>query len=197
MAKGWYIVQTWTGYEDKIEKELQDKIKFGEISSDILLSIKLPKKDVVEFVKVKNRKTGVEEEKKKVRKEKIYPGYLYLEIDFPEVGWKDVCASIRRVRGVNGFVGTEANEHPKPMRTSEVRQVLQQAGELPGEKNVRIKQNFEVGDQVKINEGPFSGFSGKVEGVDASKNKLDISVQLFGRATTVTLDAIQVEKFVK
>lgn len=197
MAKNWYIIQTWTGYEDKIEKELHDKIKFGEISSDVLVSIKLPKKDVVEFVKVKNKKTGVEEEKKRVRKEKIYPGYLYLEIDFPEIGWKDVCASIRRVRGVNGFVGVEALEHPKPMRISEVRQVLQQAGDLPGEKSVRIKQNFDVGDQVKINEGAFSGFNGTVQNVDISKNKLEVSVQLFGRATAVSVSANQVEKLVK
>lgn len=197
MAKNWYIIQTWTGYEDKIEKELRDKIKFGEISSDVLISIKLPKKDVVEFVKVKNKKTGLEEEKKRTRKEKIYPGYLYLEIDFPEIGWKDVCASIRRVRGVNGFVGVEALEHPKPMRISEVRQVLQQAGDLPGEKSVRIKQNFDVGDQVKINEGAFSGFNGTVQNVDISKNKLEVSVQLFGRATAVSVSASQVEKLVK
>lgn len=197
MAKSWYIIQTWTGYEDKIEKELNLKLKNGEISSDVLSAIKIPKKDVVEFVKAKDRKTGAEVEKKKIRKEKIYPGYIYLEVDFPDLGWKDVCAAIRRVRGVAGFVGTEANEHPKPLPTPDVRRMLQLAGELPGEKNVRIKQNYAVGDQVKINEGPFVGFSGSVEGVDLDKNKLDVSVQLFGRATTVTVEAGQVEKLVK
>ncbi len=197
MAKSWYIIQTWTGYEDKIEKELLEKIKNGSISSDVLVSIKIPRKDVVEFVKSKDKKTGNEIEKKKVLKEKIFPGYIYLEIDFPSIGWKDICASIRRVRGVAGFVGTEATEHPKPLSMSDVRRMLQLAGELPGEKNVRIKQSYVVGDQVKINEGPFAGFNGSVEGVNPDKNKLDVSVQLFGRATTVTVEATQVEKLVK
>ncbi len=197
MAKNWYIIQTWTGYEDKIEKELNQKISNGEISSDVLFSVKVPKKDVIEFVKVKDKKTGGEIEKKKTRKEKIYPGYIYLEIDFPEIGWKDICSSVRRIRGVAGFVGTEANEHPRPMKTADVRRMLQLAGEIAGEKNVRIKQIFERGDQVKINDGPFVGFSGTIENVDSDKNKLDVSLQLFGRATVVTVEASQAEKLVK
>lgn len=197
MSKSWYIVGTYTGYENKVEQTLRMKIESGEISSDIVTSVKVPVEEVVEFVRVKNKKTGLEEEKKKTRKVKILPGYILLEIDLPEVGWKDVCSAIRRIRGVNGFVGTEANVRPRPMSTSDARKILQLAGELPGEKNVKIKQNYAIGDQVKINVGPFEGFSGSVEEINAEKNKLKVLVQIFGRATSVEIEATQVEKLVK
>lgn len=197
MAKSWYTVQTYSGYEKKVEKELNTKISNGEISAEVIPTVKVPEEDVIEYVKVKNRKTGIEEEKKKIRKEKIVPGYIFLEIDFPEVGWRDICSSIRRIRGVNGFVGTNPNEKPRPVPQSQIRKILQRAGEIPGEKNVKIKQNYNVGDQVKINDGPFANFSGAVEEVNAEKNKLKVLVQLFGRETSVEIEASQVERLVK
>lgn len=197
MAKNWYIVSTYVGYENKVEQTLRLKIESGEISSDVVTSIKVPVEEVVEFVKVKNRKTGVEEEKKRTKKVKILPGYILLEIDLPEIGWKDVCSAIRRVRGVSGFVGTDPNVRPKPLPKSEAIKLLQLAGELHGEKNVKIKQNYAIGDQVKINEGPFANFSGSVEEINAEKNKLKVLVQIFGRATSVEIEATQVEKLVK
>ncbi len=197
MAKSWYIVSTYVGYENKVEETLKLKIESGEISSDVLTSVKVPVEDVVEFVKVKNRKTGVEEEKKRTKKVKILPGYILLELDLPEVGWKETCSVIRRVRGVSGFVGTDPNVRPRPLSMSEARKLLQLAGELPGEKNVKIKQNYLVGDQVRINEGPFANFNGTVEEILAEKNKLRVLVQIFGRATSVEIEVNQVEKLVK
>ena len=197
MAKSWYIVSTYVGYENKVEETLRLKIESGEISSDVLTSVKVPVEDVVEFVKVKNRKTGVEEEKKRTKKVKILPGYILLELDLPEVGWKETCSVIRRVRGVSGFVGTDPNVRPRPLSMSEARKLLQLAGELPGEKNVKIKQNYLVGDQVRINEGPFANFNGTVEEILAEKNKLRVLVQIFGRATSVEIEVGQVEKLVK
>lgn len=197
MAKSWYIVSTYVGYENKVEETLRLKIESGEISSDVLTSVKVPVEDVVEFVKVKNRKTGVEEEKKRTKKVKILPGYILLELDLPEVGWKETCSVIRRVRGVSGFVGTDPNVRPRPLSMSEARKLLQLAGELPGEKNVKIKQNYLVGDQVRINEGPFANFNGTVEEILAEKNKLRVLVQIFGRATSVEIEVNQVEKLVK
>jgi transcriptional antiterminator NusG len=197
MAKSWYIVSTYVGYENKVEETLKLKIESGEISSDVLTSVKVPVEDVVEFVKVKNRKTGVEEEKKRTKKVKILPGYILLELDLPEVGWKETCSVIRRVRGVSGFVGTDPNVRPRPLSMSEARKLLQLAGELPGEKNVKIKQNYLVGDQVRINEGPFANFNGTVEEILAEKNKLRVLVQIFGRATSVEIEVGQVEKLVK
>lgn len=197
MAKSWYIVSTYVGYENKVEETLKLKIESGEISSDVLTSVKVPVEDVVEFVKVKNRKTGVEEEKKRTKKVKILPGYILLELDLPEIGWKETCSVIRRVRGVSGFVGTDPNVRPRPLSMSEARKLLQLAGELPGEKNVKIKQNYLVGDQVRINEGPFANFNGTVEEILVEKNKLRVLVQIFGRATSVEIEVGQVEKLVK
>lgn len=197
MAKSWYIVNTYTGYENKVEQTLKLKVESGEISPDVLTSIKVPIEEVIEFVKVKNRKTGVEEEKKRTKKNKILPGYILLELDLPEIGWKDACSAIRRIRGVTGFVGTDPNVRPRPLSMSEARKLLQLAGELPGEKNVKIKQNYLVGDQVRINEGPFANFNGTVEEILAEKNKLRVLVQIFGRATSVEIEVGQVEKLVK
>ena len=197
MANSWYIVNTYTGYENKVEQTLKLKVESGEISPDVLTSIKVPIEEVIEFVKVKNRKTGVEEEKKRTKKNKILPGYILLELDLPEIGWKDACSAIRRIRGVTGFVGTDPNVRPRPLSTSEARKLLQLAGELPGEKNVKIKQIYVVGDQVRINEGPFANFNGTVEEILAEKNKLRVLVQIFGRATSVEIEVGQVEKLVK
>ena len=197
MAKSWYIVNTYTGYENKVEQTLKLKVDSGEISPDVLTSIKVPIEEGIEFVKVKNRKTGVEEEKKRTKKNKILPGYILLELDLPEIGWKDACSAIRRIRGVTGFVGTDPNVRPRPLSTSEARKLLQLAGELPGEKNVKIKQIYVVGDQVRINEGPFANFNGTVEEILVEKNKLRVLVQIFGRATSVEIEVGQVEKLVK
>lgn len=117
-----------------------------------------------------------------------------IEMNLPQVGWKNTCAQIRRIQGVTGFVGTNPSERPRPISADEAKNLLQAAGELKGEKSVRIKQNFEIGDQVKITEGPFASFSGAIEDVNAEKNKLRVNVQIFGRATPVEVDILQVEK---
>lgn len=197
MSKNWYIISTYAGYEDKIEKLLNMKIESGEISSDIVTSVKVPKEEVVEFVKAKDRKTGKEIEKKKVVKNKILPGYIMLEMDLPEVGWKETCSVIHRIQGVSDFVGTNPSQKPRPISTVEVRNIFRRTGDLPGEKNVRIKQNYSVGDQVKLNDGPFANFSGPIDEIYPEKNKLKVLLQVFGRVTPVEVDASQVEKLVK
>ena len=136
----------------------------------------------------------VRDSKKRVRNNLLLPSYLMIEMDLPQLGWKDVCSSIRRIQGVNGFVGTKPSEKPHPISSEEAKRMLQMAGELKGEKQIRIKQNYEVGDNVKITDGPFSTFTGVVEEVNAEKNKLRVNVQIFGRATPVEVDVLQVEK---
>ena len=184
MAKCWYILHTYTGYEGKIERTLRTKLEAGEIDKNVLTDVKVPVEEIIE----------IKDGKKKSRNNKFLPGYIMLEMDLPQIGWKNVCSAIRRIQGVTGFVGTKPSEKPRPITSEEARNLLQKAGAIKGEKAVRIKQTYDVGDQVKITDGPFATFDGSVEEVNAEKNKLRVMVQIFGRATPVEVDVLQVEK---
>lgn len=184
MARSWYILHTYTGYEQKINRTLNTLLAENKLDPAVVLQIKVPTEEVVD----------VRNGKKHTRNNLILPGYIMIEMDLPQVGWKNICAQIRRIQGVTGFVGTNPSERPRPISADEAKNLLQAAGELKGEKSVRIKQNFEIGDQVKITEGPFASFSGAIEDVNAEKNKLRVNVQIFGRATPVEVDILQVEK---
>jgi len=187
MSKNWYIVHTFTGYEKKIERTLRAMLEKNELDSNIVCDIKVPEEEVVE----------IKDGKKKVRKNMFLAGYIMLELDLPEFGWKSVCSQIRRIQGVTGFVGTNPNVRPRPITKDEATNLLQKSGDIKGEnKAVRIKQNYAVGDQVKITDGPFATFSGSVEEVLAEKAKLRVMVQIFGRATPVEVDLTQVEKLI-
>ncbi len=184
MARSWYILQTYSGYEQKIHRILTSMLEEQKLDPAIVLQVKVPTEEVVE----------VSNGKKRTKNNLILPSYIMLEMDLPQLGWKDICTSIRRVQGVTGFVGVKPNERPRPISADEAKNILQMAGELKGEKAVRIKQNFEVGETVKISDGPFASFSGTVEEINAEKNKLRVNVQIFGRATPVEVDVLQVEK---
>lgn len=187
MAKSWYIVNTFTGYENKIEKTIRLKLETGEIDSSVVTDVKVPVEEVVE----------IKDGKKKTRKNKFLPGYIMLEMDLPDLGWKSVCSSIRKIQGVSGFVGTNPTQRPRPISNDEVRNILQRCGDIKGEKNVRITQEYVEGDQVKIKEGPFASFSGAVEEIYPDKSKMRVMVQIFGRATPVEVDVMQVEKLIQ
>lgn len=184
MAKGWYILHTYSGYEDKIERTIRSLIDTGDLSTDIVCDIKVPKEDVVE----------VKDGKKKTSTKKFLPGYMMIELDLPDIGWKAPCSVIRRIQGVTGFVGTGASERPRPISVDEAKSLLQRSGAIKGENPTRLKQSFSVGEQVKIIDGAFASFSGAIEEVNLEKNKLRVTVQIFGRATPVEVDLLQVEK---
>ncbi|MFI3256887.1 MAG: transcription termination/antitermination protein NusG [Spirochaetales bacterium] len=184
MAKGWYILHTYSGYEAKIERTIRTMLENGELSSDIVTDVKIPVEDVIEVKGGKKRSVA----------RKFLPGYMMLELDLPDLNWKDTCSAIRRIQGVTAFVGTNSNVRPRPISNDEVIALLQKIGEMKGEKNVHTKQSFSVGDQVKITEGPFVSFSGSVEEVNLEKNKLKVVVGIFGRATPVEVDLTQAEK---
>ncbi len=186
MAKNWYIVHTYTGYEDKIERTIRSYLESNDLDSNIVTDVKVLKEQVTE----------IRDGKKYTRKNKILPGYIILEMDLPDLGWKDVCSRIRRIQGVTGFVGTNPNERPRPMSSDEAKNLLQKSGDIKGEKPVRIKQNYSVGDQVKVTKGPFATFDGTVEEVYADKEKLRVIVQIFGRPTPVEIDLTGVERLV-
>ncbi|MDE5899524.1 MAG: transcription termination/antitermination protein NusG [Treponemataceae bacterium] len=184
MAKSWYILHTYTGYEGKIERTIRTLLDKNELSPEVVIDVKVPVEEVVE----------VKDGKKKTRSDKFLPGYIMIELDLPEVGWKATCSTIRRIQGVTGFVGTNPNERPRPITTDEAKNLLQKSGAIKGEKQIKIKQSYVVGDQVKITDGPFASFSGTIEEVNVEKDKLRVNVQIFGRATPVEVSMLQVEK---
>ena len=132
MARSWYILHTYTGYEQKINRTLNTLLAENKLDPAVVLQIKVPTEEVVD----------VRNGKKHTRNNLILPGYIMIEMDLPQVGWKNTCAQIRRIQGVTGFVGTNPSERPRPISADEAKNLLQAAGELKGEKSVRIKQNF-------------------------------------------------------
>ena len=185
MAKGWYIVHTYSGYEQKIQRTI---FKLREMDTDFALvvsDVKVPMETVTE----------IKDGKKKEVKRKILPGYILVEIDFPEDGtWKNTYSKIKRIQGVTGFVSAMEGKKPQPLSAAEMKGIMQKTGEVPTEKEFRPKQNFQVGDEVKIIDGPFESFSGIIDEIDNVKSKLRVSVQIFGRSTPVEVEFLQAEK---
>jgi len=186
MATGWYVLHTYSGYENKIEKTIRMMIDMGELDKEVVRDIKVPSEEVVE----------VKEGKKRTQTRKFLPGYILLEMDLPneEQQWKLTCSKIKKIQGVTGFVGTPANKKPNPISGDEARTILQKAGGMKGERPVRSRQTFSPGEQVKIVDGPFETFTGTIEEVNQEKNKLKVMVGIFGRNTPVEVDLLQVEK---
>jgi transcriptional antiterminator NusG len=183
MAKGWYVVHTYSGYENKVEKHIRTLMENGTLD-DAVTDVKVPAEEVVE----------VKEGKKKVSTKKFLPGYILLEMDLPDRGWKAVCGQIRKIPGVTGFVGSMRGIKPHPISAEEARGILQKAGEIKTEKTMKPKQSFEIGETVRIIDGPFDTFTGTVEEVNLEKGKLKVMVGIFGRSTPVEVDFNQVEK---
>jgi len=186
MATGWYVLHTYSGYENKIEKTIRMMTGSGELDKEVVRDVKVPSEEVVE----------VREGKKRTQTRKFLPGYILIEMDLPneEQQWKLVCSRIKKIQGVTGFVGTPANRKPNPLSGDEARSILQKSGEMKGERPVRARQSFASGEQVKIIDGPFESFTGTIEEVNQEKNKLKVMVGIFGRNTPVEVDLLQVEK---
>jgi transcription termination/antitermination protein NusG len=174
-TKQWFIVHTYSGFERKVAKSLQERVKAYGLSDEIG-EILIPTEDVVEM------RGG----KKVVSSKRFFPGYLLVEMTMSDNAWHVV----KNTPKVTGFVG--AGSKPTPLSREEVDQILHQvtaAAEKP-----KPKYTFEKGDQVRINEGPFTNFNGMVDDVNTEKNTLKVMVTIFGRSTPVELDFLQVEK---
>jgi transcriptional antiterminator NusG len=184
MATGWYVLHTYSGYENKIEKTIRMMIDRGELDKEVVRDIKIPSEEVVE----------VRDGKKKTQTRKFLPGYILVEMDLPDLTWKTPCTKIKRIQGVTGFVGTPADRKPNPLSGDEARGILQKSGDIKGERPVRARQAFAAGEQVKIRDGPFESFTGTIEEVNQEKNKLKVMVGIFGRNVPVEVDILQVEK---
>ena len=174
-TKNWYIVHTYSGFEKKVAESLQERVKAYGLTNDIG-EVLIPTEQVAEM------RGG----KKVVSSKRFFPGYILVEMNMTDHAWHVV----KNTPKVTGFVG--AGTRPTPLSKEEVEQILTQvrsAAEKPKPKYV-----FEKGEQVRINEGPFTSFNGVVEDVNLDKNTLRVMVTIFGRATPVELDFLQVEK---
>ncbi len=183
MAKGWYVVHTYSGYETKVERHVRKLIGNSRLGEHVF-DVKVPAEEVVE----------VKDGKKRITTKKFLPGYILVEMDLPTNGWKEVCAEVRKIQGVTGFVGSTRTQRPQPITTEEARSILQKTGEIKADKSLRLKQAFSVGEMVRIVDGPFDSFTGNVDEVNLEKGKLRVMVGIFGRSTPVELDFLQVEK---
>lgn len=176
MSKRWYVVQAYSGFEKNVQKTLKERIAREEMG-DYFGQILVPSEEVVD---VKNGRRTVSERK-------FFPGYVLVEMEMSDDSWHLVKSTPR----VSGFIGGTANR-PVPISQKEVDAILAKV-QVGGEKP-RPRIEFEVGQQVRINEGPFADFNGSVAEVDYERNKLRVAVQIFGRETPVELEFSQVEK---
>src|SRR5215216_6142283 len=175
LTKNWYIVHTYSGFENKVKESLQQRVQAYGLQNEIG-EILIPTEDIVE-------KRGGREVKSARR---FFPGYILVEMNMSDNAWHVV----KNTPKVTGFVG--AGVKPTPLSKEEVEQILDQVKEAA--EKPKPKYMFEKGEQVRINEGPFTSFNGVVDEVNLDKNTLKVMVTIFGRATPVELDFLQVEK---
>ena len=176
MAKKWYVVHAYSGFEKNVQKTLKERIE-REGMQDYFGQILVPVEEVVD---IKNGKRTLSERK-------FFPGYVLAEMEMTDDSWHLVKSTPR----VTGFIGGTANR-PLPITQREVDAIMQQI-QTGGEKP-KPKVQFEVGQRIRVNEGPFADFNGVVDEVNYERNKLKVSVQIFGRETPVELDFMQIEK---
>jgi len=169
----WYAIHTYTGYEESVAKALKQRIETLGMK-DKIFNVIVPKE---RKIKIKNGKRVVVEEK-------IYPGYVLVEMIVDDDSWYVV----RNTPNVTGFLG--AGTTPIPIKEEEIKELLKRM-EV---KEPQYKVDFKVGDLVKIVEGPFKDFEGKVSEIDEERGKVKVLINLFGRDTPVELDSLQIKK---
>jgi len=169
----WYVIHTYSGYEESVAKNLKQRVESLAMEGKIF-NVIVPKEKKIKIVKAK----------RKVIEEKVYPGYVLVEMIVTDDSWYVV----RNTPNVTGFVG--AGTTPIPVSQAEI-EILQ--------KRMRVEEpeytiDFEIGDSVKIIDGPFKDFDGKVSEIDAKRGKVKVFIDMFGRDTPVELDALQIKK---
>lgn len=175
MEKKWYIVHTYSGFEERVKKTLRERIQaLGQ--SEFFGGILVPTEQVIELKKGK----------KKTSSRKFYPGYILVQMVLTQETWH----TVRNTAKVTGFVGGEIK--PTPLSDEEAGRIMQQMEE--GVSHPRPRYSFEEGDEVRVVDGPFTNFQGVVEEIKPDKEKLRVLITIFGRPTPVELDFIQVNK---
>ncbi|EPE37517.1 transcription antitermination protein [Candidatus Photodesmus katoptron] len=174
--KCWYVVQAFSGFESRVAKSLREHVKIRNME-DLFGEILVPTEEVVEIRSGQRRKS----------ERKFFPGYVLVKMLMNDKSWH----LVRSVPRVLGFIGG-TSDSPSPITDKEADAILnrlEKASESP-----RPKTIFEVGEVVRVNDGPFSDFNGTVEDVDYDKSRIKVSVSIFSRATPVELEFGQVEK---
>jgi len=173
----WFVVHTYAGYENKVKANLESRIQSMNME-DRIYEVVIPMEDVIEF------KNG----KKVVVQKKVFPGYLLARLELDDDSWYVV----RNTPGVTGFVGPGK---PTPLSRKEVESILQVKPEgVEGAKKTRPRLEYEVGETVRVREGPFADFSGQIAEINEDQLKLKVLVNIFGRETPVELEFSQVAK---
>ncbi|MDO7789165.1 transcription termination/antitermination protein NusG [Desulforamulus aquiferis] len=173
MNKQWYVVHTYSGYENKVKANLERRIESMNME-DKIFRILVPMEDEVEI------KNG----KKKISKKKVFPGYVLVEMIMTDDSWYVV----RNTPGVTGFVGT--GSRPIPLNDDEANNIIKQMGiEEP-----RSRIDYDQGENIRVTNGPFENFVGVIEEIYPDKGKVKVMVSMFGRETPIELDFTQIEK---
>ena len=169
MVPRWYVVHTYSGYENKVKTDLEKTIKNRELE-EFFFEIIVPMEEQIE----------IKEGKKKTNLKKVFPGYVLIKMIVTEESWYIV----RNTRGVTGFVGSGTD--PIPLSDTEIRKM--------GFEDTTINVDYNVNDNVQINGGPLDGYTGIVQEINKEKNKVKVLVSMFGRETPVELEFSQVQK---
>lgn len=175
MAQRWYVVHTYSGYENKVKTALEEKVRAMTLSERIT-EVLIPSESVVELVKGERRTSN----------RKFFPGYILVHMELDDETWHVV----KNIPKATGFIGSRTE--PAVIPDEDVELIMNQMAE--GKEKPKPKYSFEKGDSVRVVDGPFINFSGTVEEVRPDKGKLRVLVSIFGRPTPVELDFIQVTK---
>jgi transcriptional antiterminator NusG len=176
MSKRWYVVHAYSGFEKSVLRALTERIKRAGME-DKFGQILVPVEEVVEM------KSG----QKSISERKFFPGYVLVEMEMDDDTWH----LVKNTSKVTGFVGGTSTK-PTPISEKEVAKIMQQMQE--GVEKPKPKVLYEVGEMVRVKEGPFTDFNGTVEDINYEKSKLRVAVTIFGRSTPVELEFSQVEK---
>jgi len=175
MARAWYILHTYSGFEEKVKSAMQERVKKAG-QEEMFGEILVPTEQVVEMIK------GA----KKTSSRKFFPGYILLNVDLNDETWH----TVRDTPKVTGFVGNDL--HPEPLTDEEAMKIIGRIKD--GAVKPKPKVTFDIGDVVRVNDGPFSNFQGVVETVYPDKGRVRVMVSIFGRETPVELEYVQVSK---
>ncbi len=176
MAQRWYVVHAYSGYENKVKKGIEEYVERAGLA-DAFGKILVPSEEVVE----------IRDGKKRTSERKFFPGYVLVQMELNDDTWH----LVKSVPQVMGFIGG-TSDRPAPISKREVDRILQKVEE--GVDKPKPKVIYEPGEMVRVIDGPFNDFEAVVEEVDYDKNKLQVSVLIFGRSTPVELEFTQVEK---